>query len=501
MENEKRAQDTVQEEEKIDLSVLIDDLMKGLVRFWWIFLVIISLCATVSFFYARWTYKPVYRAYSTFTVRTVDAFGSTTERYNQTVARQLGEVFPYLLTSELLQKKVAQDIGTSSVPGTISAKAQEDTSLITLSVEADNGQLAYDILQSVLRNYPSLSQYVIGNIALGPMDESGIPASPSNSVNFRRKARNGAVIGAALCLAFLLFYAMTRKTVRSEEDLRKVFHIPCLGSVPEARIKKRSKEQKGGLTITVQGIPYMFVESVRAVRNRLEREAAQDGAKTIIVTSAVPHEGKTTVAVNLALSLAHKKRRTILIDADLRNPSVAEALGMEKPEAGFSDVLRGTVDAADALVPYPEMKHLYVIPGGKAIADPASLLGREEFGKAIRFLRDTADYVILDTPPSAVLSDAAQAARHADGGVFVVMQDYARTDILQEGMEMLHGTGVKMLGCVLNGAHAGFTGSGYGYGRYGYGKYGGYGKKYGYGYVYGADHEKKKAESEKTPEQ
>lgn len=106
--------------------------------------------------------------------------------------------------------------------------------------------------------------------------------------------------------------------------------------------------------------------------------------------------------------------------------------------------------------------------------------------KLIHKLRDKCDYVIIDAPPSAVVSDASLIARITDGCVYVVRQDYAGIDTLREGMEMFSGTGCKLLGCVLNHAEAGR--SGYGYGRYGYGKYGygkyGYGKS-GYGYGYG----------------
>ena len=110
--------------------------------------------------------------------------------------------------------------------------------------------------------------------------------------------------------------------------------------------------------------------------------------------------------------------------------------------------------------------------------------GKEyRLAEALEPIRGKYSYVIIDTPPSAVVSDASQIARHCDGGIFVVQQDNARIDVLQEGMDMLSGTGVKMIGCILNGTQSGFAGSGYG--RYGYGRYGGYGKKYGYGYVYG----------------
>ena len=498
MDSEVYKRTPVPEEEKIDFSAMIDDLWKAFRRFWWLILLVISVMASAFFFVSRWRYKPVYTAYSTFTVKTAEALGYSSTTYNQTVATQLGEVFPYILTSDVMQKLVAEDIGMEQVPGKIKATALESTNLITLSVEADNGQLAFDILQSVIRNYPKVSNYVIGNIVLNPMDESGVPTTPSNRINFRRNARNGAALGLLLCIIGMILYVNTRMTIRTEEDLRKAFNIPYLGSIPFAKLKKRSRKTKGGLTIDAKGAPYIFIESVRTVRNRIEREAAQNNVKTILVTSALPMEGKTTVAANLAISLARKERRVILVDADLRSPNVAETLGMEKAEHGFAELLTGEAMLKDVIVPYKDLKMLYVIQGSQADRDPSDLLNAGTLSSVISKLKKAADYVIIDTPSSAVVSDAAAVARYADGGVYVVRQDSTKVDILQEGMELFPGSGVKMLGCVLNATEAGLTGSGYGYGNYGYGRYGGYGKKYGYGYAYGPS--SSKSGSSKTEE-
>ena len=486
MDSEVYKKSSIPEEEKIDFGTLIDDMWKGLQRFWWLYLAVISVLASAFYFVSRWQYKPVYKAYSTFTVKTVEALGYSSTSYNQTVATQLGEVFPYILTSDVLQKRVAEDIGLESVPGKITASALESTNLITLSLEADNAQLAYDILQSVIRNYPEVSDYVIGNIALNPMDESGVPASPANSMNLKQNARYGVLLGILVCFVALLLYALTRMTIRSEEDLKKVFNIPCLGSVPFSKLKKRSRKALGGLTIDARGVPYIFIESIRTVRNRVEREAAKNDIKTILVTSAMPSEGKTTVAVNLALSLARKEKSVILVDADLRSPSVASCLALEKGEYGFADVAAGKVNISDAVIRYKDQKNLCVIPGSKAISDPTEVLNSGKMAEIVAMLRKSADYVIFDTPPSAVVSDAASLARLIDGGIYVVRQDHTKVDVLQEGMEMFPGSGIQMMGCVLNSTVAGITGSGYGYGHYGYGRYGAYGKKYGYGYAYGA---------------
>ena len=140
-------------------------------------------------------------------------------------------------------------------------------------------------------------------------------------------------------------------------------------------------------------------------------------------------------------------------------------------------------------MPYKDNKHLVLLPAGTPVDNPTELWSGAEAKEMFRMLRDKCDFIIVDVPPSAVVSDASLIAKLSDGCVFVIRQDYADISILREGMDMFTGTGCKLLGCVLNHAEAG---GGYGYGRYGYGRYGygryGYGKS-GYGYGYGETNE------------
>ena len=259
--------------------------------------------------------------------------------------------------------------------------------------------------------------------------------------------------------------------------------------MPSVVFKKRSRSREPVVALDEEGIPFSFVESMRTIRHRVEREAQKYGAKTILVTSALQSEGKTTTAVNLAIALANRKHNVLLIDGDLRNPSVCASLGLEPAENGMVDLLSEKCSLNEVLMPYKNRKHLVLIPGGKPIDNPTALWSSDCARELMAKLRDNCDFVIIDTPPSAIVSDSSLIARYSDGCVFVVRQDYAEIDTLREGIEMLGGTNCKLLGCVLNHAEAG--GSGYGYGRYGYGRYGygryGYGK-YGYGktsYGYG----------------
>ena len=490
----------MQEDNRIDLAMLIDGVWKAFLRFWWIILAVLSVSASVMYYCAGRTYTPQYTAYATFTVRSAGNYGYNETRYNTMATTQLGSVFPYLLTNNVLRQLVSEDLGTNGIPGTISASALDDTNLITLTVVAEDGQLAYDILHSVIRNYPKISAYVIGDVTLNLLDESGVPEKPANAFRPEVAATYGMAAGAVGCLAVLIFYTMTRTTVTNEDDLRKLFSITCLGAIPMVRIKKRSRNKARDTRILMdtRNVPHYFVEAMRTIRTHIEKECEGNDIKTILVTSAIPGEGKTTVAINIAIALANKEKKVVLLDCDLRSPAIGRAMGL-RSEYGMIELIRGNVSFEEAAVPYHKNMDLQIVTGGTPTSDTSEALNSREIKDLIADLREKADYVIIDTPPSAVVSDASWMSRYVDGGIFVVKQDYAKVDILQEGMEMHAGTGVKIMGTVLNYTVSGITGSGYGYGNYGYGRSSyGYGSRYGYGYGYGADESEENENSEEA---
>lgn len=476
------------DEIEIDLYQLIVDLWNGLIRNGWLYLALMSIVGTIAFFGTRMLYSPYYEAYTTFTVNTVSTVSYNSRNQKNTVTNKMGKVFPYILTSDALKSIVIEDMGYSDMetfPAEITASVVKDTNLITLKVKADEAQMAYDTLRSVLRNYPSISEVAIGEVTLKQMDESGFPEKPANAPESRKAAAVAMLVTLLLCLAWLAFKSLTRRTIRTEDELTRYFNAEYLGNMPSVVFKKRSKNQSPTVTIDTEGIPFAFVEAIRTIRHRVEREAQKYNAKVILVTSALQSEGKTTTSTNLAIALANRKHNVLLVDGDLRNPSILPALGMEPVQKGMVDLLAEKAGVDEILTPYKDRKHLAILPGGVPIDNPTALWSNEHTEKLIRALKEKSDYVIIDAPPSAVVSDSSLIARIADGCVFVVRQDYAGVDTLREGMEMFNGTGCKLLGCVLN--HAENGGSGYGYGRYGYGRYGygkyGYGKSnYGYGY-------------------
>lgn len=479
--------------EKISLAMLVDDLWKGFKRFWLLLLILILVCSGGYYAKQKISYKEKYQSYATFVVVVSEAYGLSMDYYNRTTAAQLSKTFPDLLQSSELKTVVAEDLGTSGVPGTITAEVMENTALFTLRVEADDPQMSYDILQSVIKNYPKVAEFVIGESKMTMLDESGVPTHPSNPMNKKIPLRNGAAIGFVLSILFLFVYALTRKTVRTTDDMEKRVSLAYLGSVPLVKFKKRS----GSSRVLMDSREHSNVlgDCFRSVRTRLLQEI-ESGKRRILVTSAMNSEGKTTIAVNIALALAMKNKKVVLIEGNLQRPALIEALGLNTPNAGLEAVLEGKNALGDAMLRYKNTL-LHIIPAKEPVKDSAELLSNPRMQKMMMLLAKDYDYIIMDAPCNTS-SDVNILGRYMDSAVLVVKQDYARMDKILSTIETIRDADLQAIGYVINATEVGITGYGYGYGTsYGYGYGYGYGQGYGYGYGYGK--EKKSKKKDQTP--
>lgn len=442
--------------DKIDITLLLTDFLRTLRIMWRHVVVLAVIGAVIMGVMAYRNYVPMYTASTTFTIRIRNVQGGTTSTYyDNSAAEQLAKTFPYILTSGVLQRRVANELGVSSISGRITASSIENTNLFTLSVEDRDPENAYRILQAVVNNYPSFSESIIGKVSMKVFDDSGVPTAPSNSRDLSGNIQKGAIIGGAFGLLWVLAVTLLRKTIRREEDCIKRLNQRCLGAIPYIRFKERSKQIENRLNILDEKIEPGFKEAIRIIRNKVERSAKEHSLKTILVTSAMPGEGKSTIAVNLALSLAQEGKRVVLIDADLRNPSDSEILNFES-ELGLIDFLKGKTSPKDCMYSANRMgldKKLpfFFVPGGKAVADGDNYLGSRRMKAMIENLEDQVDYLILDSAPVGLLTDASLIAQYADGVVFIIKKDYVKTENILRGMEHLAESKIHMIGCVLNG--------------------------------------------------
>ena len=210
-----------------------------------------------------------------------------------------------------------------------------------------------------------------------------------------------------------------------------------------------------------------------------------------MVTSSIAGEGKSTVAANLAISMARKGKKVILVDCDLRSPSVARIFGLNKKFPGLVPLLRGRCSLESALHEVEENGKplgLTLVPGGEKESHLVEILSSDAMRSLIDKLRDVSDVVILDTPPSAILVDAMILVNYVDAVAYVVMNDFARRRFIFNGVEELMAGDAPIVGCILNGGKA-RSGS---YGYYGYKS------RYGYGYGYGTSDSSQASSSRKA---
>ena len=197
-------------------------------------------------------------------------------------------------------------------------------------------------------------------------------------------------------------------------------------------------------------VPFNYVESFKSLRTNLNFIAATEKLNTFILTSAIPGEGKSNTAINLAISLAEDGKSVVVVDCDLRKPSLNRYLKLGHNFKGVTDILTGNAVVEEALIQFEDLG-IHVLVAGAVPPNPSEMLSSEPMDKLVEDLKNAFDYVILDTPPVSVVTDAAILGRYADGAVLCVRSNFAPKETVLLAKERLTAVGVRILGVVLTG--------------------------------------------------
>lgn len=481
--------DSEQLDEKI--GFYFSDLCKGFVKFWWVCVLLAVLAGGYKYITGRISYVPYYTSSATFTVSTENNVNSLSGvsayafYYDSATASQLAETFPYILGSNLLQDAVCEDMKIDAMPASLKADAVSGSNMFTMTATGRDPQTTYDVLISAIENYPSIAKYVVGNIKLNVITPAEVATAPSNSAVYKETAFKWAIFGAVAGLVLVLAYAFLRNTVRTKKDIKSELNCETLGVVPQVVFKKHKMDFNQSVLINNDSVGSGFKEAFRVLRNTF-LHSINENEKIITVTSTAPGEGKTTVITNLALSLAEHGKKVLLVDADLRHPSVSGILGFDKDKINYEKV---TAKYAVTYLKNYKISFMNILTHGET--KDRITLNSHEYKHIFDEVRDDYDIILVDTPPCGLVSDTVFVSQVSDAAMYVIYQDTIRASKIRSGLNNLVASDVKVLGCILNGAVSGVTGYGhdYGYGYgYGYG-YKSYGK-YGYGYGHG-EHGKK----------
>lgn len=474
--NNEAAKKEVQAAEGFTVSAFFASFKKYI----WLSVTAAVLLAALSFAFFRLTFKPLYTSDVKFTITPLvssDASNGAsvyTFNYNATFATQMSETFPYIINSGIMNDMISFDLDRE-YQATISATAVKDTNIFEIAVTSPSARDAYDVIRSIMTNYPKIAEYVVGDTRMNVIEgsEPMMAEEPSNSGEIYPKVAIFAIVGVLVGAVAAYFDMRLKKTVSTKQDIERYFSAKCICEMP-AVAQKRGTSQGAFLRFgsSLNG----FSESVRVLRQRVQLELHNNGGQIIGVTSTAAAEGKTTVAYNLARSLSNGGKKVLLIDLDLRNRTIQNSINRKKevPDTGITDVLTGHVELDDAIKSSSDTFDI-LFAGERNIK-----FRKEPFVSLFEHLKTVYDYIVVDMPACSVNAEAIRIADLCDGLLFVVLADKLSPEKIMTSVKDIAFSDAKLMGFVLNGASLGSSEQGAYKTSNRYGRH-----KYGYGYGYG----------------
>lgn len=290
------------------------------------------------------------------------------------------------------------------------------------------------------------------------------PVKPRKAIILLLSILLAGVVG--VMLAFLR--DMLDNTVKSAGEIEAKLNQPVIGVLPKVKTSKNANLVMSEAVLDSE--ERAFAEAVRTARTSVALSGIDTPLKRLVVTSSVPGEGKTTMSMNMAFAFGQMEK-VVLLDADMRRPSVAENCHLGHRSPGLSNIIAGTEGLEECIYKY---KGIDVIPAGIVPPNPLELLSSRRFEELLATLADKYDRVIIDSAPTQAVSDSLVLSSHVDGVLYVVKSDSTTTHIAEEGLQRLTRANAHILGIVLNqfdASHAAKYG-GYGKGHYDYYGYG-----------------------------
>lgn len=458
------------ENNAIDLGS-IEDYLECIKGYFFQLLLVLMIVASLVTVYFNYFYSPSYSARITYAVNksgdsSIDASLASRLSRSVTTLTSLKEF------KEDLLENVDPDTRNNSFR--FSSVYTDQSNLFTITIDSNNYDNTNFILHRFRGIYPNWAYESNGNLRLEEVDVSEATRIPSNEYSLIRSLGYGALAGLVVCAGLVVLYAMMLHTVRKESDMKTITGKSCLVQVPEIKIKKRGKSNNRQLLLlSNKHIDWKYRQALQTVQTRIFQQMEKNGQKVLMVASSIPQEGKTSIAVNIALGCVSQRKRTLLLDGDLRNPSVLKTFGSTVITQGLTDYLNGEAELEDIIA---RSSHLSVITAGSGKAGLSSVIQEDKMEALFAYLRSSYDCIIIDTPPSALFSDGALMAEYADQVVYVVRCNKATIEQVKEGIAP-YIQNEKLMGYIFNRAAGGVLG---------YGRYGSYGYSRSYRYGYGS---------------
>lgn len=459
------------EELEIDLHRLVAALWKRL----WLVILVPILCAVIALVGTVYLITPQYQSSAMFYVNntsiSVGGADLSISSGDLIASQNLVNSYIVILKTRTTLNDVIDYAGVdrtyAELKEMITAEAVNDTEIFKIVVTSPDPEEAEQIANAITQILPKRISSIIEGSSAKVVDTAVIasaPSSPSHSKN----AIVGFALGLVLICGAIVLYEIFDVTIRTEEDVQRNSSYPLLAAVPDmsapskggygyGKYSKSSRPASAvlgdGKILTGSSLSFAASEAYKLLRTKVQFSFTDDSACHVIgVSSALTGEGKSLTSANLAASLAQLNERVLLIDCDMRRPSLNKKLGLKKAK-GLSNYLTGQVrleEVIQAMSTGMNGTSYHVLAAGRIPPNPIELLDSAKMNKLIKRMRDCYDYVILDLPPVSEVSDALVASKLTDGMLVVVRENYCNRPALKSTIKQLEFVGSRILGIVLN---------------------------------------------------
>lgn len=448
----------------------INDFLKA-IKTRWLTVFVTAMLATLATVAYTLHQTPQYQASTRLFVSTV-AGNSVSDLYsgNRLAQDRVLSYAQLIMGENLAQRTVDRlnlDMTAATVKAKVTAQARPNTVLIDVSVVDSSPVQARDIANALsdefvimVRELETPAQGAKPDARVVVEQRATVPSSPV-SPKKKRNLAVGVFLGAMLGIGLALLRDLLDNTVKNRETLERVAGASVVGVVPF----DKGRREHAAISFDTDNSP--VAEAFRKLRTNLQFLSVDNPPRLIVITSSTPNEGKSTTAINIALSLAEADHTVLLVDGDMRRPSLAKYLGLVG-SAGFSNLLSGAASLGDVLQ-QSQFPRLTVLAAGATPPNPSELVGSMTAKKVLRDLREHFDFVIIDTPPLLAVTDGAILAAESDGAIVLVRAGQTKRDQLAQGIGILNDVGATVLGSVLSMVPA-RGGSSYSYYQYDYGR-------------------------------
>ncbi len=461
------------EEIEIDLKRL----GRALLRKSWLVGIVAVVCAVCTLLFTVCFITPKYQSSAMFYVNNSSSRGENVSGITSAdISASRGLVKSYIAilntreTMDAIGKYAGVGYTNVELMSMISAESVDSTEIFQVVVTAEDAVEAQKIADAVTNVLPDRISSIIDGSSAKVVAAAVPPLSPS-SPNYSKNTIIGLLVGFVLAAAVVVLRALMDVTIHTPEDLTQLCEYPILAEVPDMTASSGdgayyglgTKKTKSGkytmkdhrpAELIGAGISFSAAEAYKLLRTKLQFSFADENESHVIgICSAISGEGKSLTAVNLAYSAAQLGKSVLLVDCDMRRPSIIKKLPVSLA-SGLSNFLSGQTQTSNLIQMCGlkgEEQAFHVISSGRIPPNPVELLSSERMRKMLEYLRTKYEYIILDLPPVGEVSDALAVAGHTDGMILVVRQNHCDRAGLSDAVRQFEFVGSRILGVVFNG--------------------------------------------------